>query len=57
VHDFYTYAIDLLLTAQVQLMLEDIGMVTTTLKEERAFVCDMVRAISGNCFLAQRICL
>jgi len=56
VHDFYTYAIDLLLTAQVQLMLEDIGVVTI-LKEERAFVYDMVRAISGNCFLAQRICL
>jgi hypothetical protein len=51
--DHWTLTTDLMLTVQIDVMLQDIGMVTFV-KEEPAFVRDMVRAISGNSFLAQR---
>jgi len=51
--DHWTLTTGLMLTVQIGVMLQDIGMVAF-FKEEPAFVRDMVRAISGNSFLAQR---
>lgn len=51
--DHWTLTTGLMLTVQIDVMLRDIGMVTVV-KEEPAFVRDMVRAISGNSLLAQR---